>query len=217
MRAAKAYGLVVLVLGAVLLGMPTQAGANIGLPMLAVAWPIAWNGFFPVFFLEAWIWRKHLRKSMNDMLGLSFKANLLTTLLGMPITWFLLCLYEFGVIRLLQHYEGSVHAYQALKHFPYGHIAGIFVSFPWMGPMGLLRPWRLVGFSLLSIFIAVSLLFLFFFIMSWWVEYLFARSKYEDIPKRELRRAAFRANVWSYVMLLVGTVFYYSYIFDWHL
>lgn len=72
----------------VLLCGATPASADVGLPMLAAIWPQAMLLFIPVVVVEAVvgsrIWRLRARRVVFGVL----LANMISTLVGLPITWF---------------------------------------------------------------------------------------------------------------------------------
>lgn len=65
-------------------GSMCPALADVGLPMLVVAWPTAWILFVPVVLVEALVARKMLSLSARDALKLSLVANTWSTLSAFP-------------------------------------------------------------------------------------------------------------------------------------
>ena len=74
--------------------VPTVAYADAGLPMLAIVWPLSWFAFIPIVAIETVVakilvllpWRKSIIASLS--------ANAGSTLIGIPITWALLCVSD---------------------------------------------------------------------------------------------------------------------------
>jgi len=73
--------------GSGLLCVADAADANAGLPMLYVVWPTAWLLFFPVVVAEALLACKIFSVSWRKGATISIVANILTTLVGVPIVW----------------------------------------------------------------------------------------------------------------------------------
>lgn len=65
--------------------------SNIGIPMIFISWPLMIVGLIPVIVIE-WLVACRLFKSMSQvrLLQLVALANLITTLIGIPITWAML-------------------------------------------------------------------------------------------------------------------------------
>jgi hypothetical protein len=72
--------------------------ADTGLPMLALVWPAAWLLLLPIVVAEAYCARRLLRVDWRQALLVSAQANVLSTLVGMPLAWIAMVLLEFGVL-----------------------------------------------------------------------------------------------------------------------
>ncbi len=83
--------------------LPTNVSANAGLPMFAYGYPFMIALFIPVLLMEIVVYKLKLRKSIWDIFKVAGLANLYTTMIGYPISWFLLFLYQLiiSVIGLL--------------------------------------------------------------------------------------------------------------------
>jgi len=68
--------------------------ANVGLPLLPLHWAFAIVGFVPVVAIETWVLRRRLEATWGRGLVVTITANLVTTILGVPIA---LLLYLFGL------------------------------------------------------------------------------------------------------------------------
>jgi hypothetical protein len=68
-----------------LLLWPTTASANPIVPPIAIIWPVAWLALVPVIFIEAAIARHVLGFSFGRAFRLASVANLLSTLVGVPV------------------------------------------------------------------------------------------------------------------------------------
>ena len=70
----------------------TPARANAGFPMIIAIWPASWLLYCPVVLIEAVVARRSLSRGLVEGLGVSAAADLASTLIGIPVTWFLLAL-----------------------------------------------------------------------------------------------------------------------------
>ena len=98
---------------------------------LAVMWPPAWLLLLAIVPVEGYFARRILSLDWRSALGLSLRANLVSTLVGIPLTWFVLLLVEFGTgyaVYLLKVDEASVPS--AVQR-----AVAITVLAPWLGPV----------------------------------------------------------------------------------
>ena len=70
--------------------VPRLAAADMGFPMLAAMWPVAWLTLPPAIVIEAVVARRVLGFGWGRAFRLSTIANLLSTALGVPLTWIIL-------------------------------------------------------------------------------------------------------------------------------
>ena len=124
-------------MAALTIGAAWPARADVGIPMLAVMWPPAWLLLIIIVPVEAYFARRILALDWPGALALSARANLVSTLVGIPVTWFVLALVEFGtgyVIYLLRFGDADTSplVQRALA---------ITVLAPWLGPGDWLSPW----------------------------------------------------------------------------
>ena len=118
-------------------GLALPAHADVGVPMLAVMWPPAWLLLLVIVPVEGYFARRILSLDWRAALGLSLRANLVSTLVGIPLTWFVLLLVEFGTgyaVYLLKVDEAGVPS--AVQR-----AVAITVLAPWLGPGDGLSAW----------------------------------------------------------------------------
>jgi hypothetical protein len=72
----------------------TGAYANMGIPMLMLAWPAYILGLIPVIAIEAFIGTRMLKLSWNDVLPATAIGNIWSTLVGIPVVWIALIALE---------------------------------------------------------------------------------------------------------------------------
>jgi len=81
----------------VLLIAPSGAYANAGVPMLALAWPAQWLALIPIILVEPEIFRRALQLPFRSLIKPIGKANLVSTLVGIPLAWLAMLLLEFAI------------------------------------------------------------------------------------------------------------------------
>ena len=72
--------------------------ANIGLPMVAVYLPFAWFALVPIIFIEALYGARCYYLSFSRALLAQAIANCFSTLIGIPITWFVIVLVQVAIV-----------------------------------------------------------------------------------------------------------------------
>lgn len=152
--------------------------ANMGLPMLMVHVPIMVLAMAPVVFIEAWWISRHGRTAFRALLGPVFRANLVSTLLGVPLTWFVLVLIQM-----------SAGAGGYLKN----PIAEVTLQAPW------LTPERYNGWKIPA---AAAALCPFFYAVSAWSEWLVLRPTLRKLEIQHGTRAVWMANALTYGLIL---------------
>lgn len=70
------------------------AHADIGLPMIAIVWPSMWAVLIPITVVEGAVLKSRLNLSVSTGLRVAFRANLISTAAGIPLTWGILVLME---------------------------------------------------------------------------------------------------------------------------
>jgi len=66
------------------------AHANVGLPMIAVVWPLMMLALLPIIAVETYVICTRLALSVWHAATVAAVANAFSTIIGIPITWFLL-------------------------------------------------------------------------------------------------------------------------------
>src|SRR5260370_1208577 len=73
---------------------PSTVLADVGLPMLVFVWPASWILLVPIVLVEAVIARRILALPPARCLKISFVANLVSTMVGIPLAWLAALLLE---------------------------------------------------------------------------------------------------------------------------
>jgi hypothetical protein len=168
-----------------LLVLAGTAWANAGIPMLALTWPAQWIAFIPVVGIEAVVLAKALKTAVRPQLWPVAKANLLSTLVGVPLAWCAMLIAEFivaGAIlsRLPASFELPVWAEVLL--FPF--------TAAWIGGSGA---WEIeIAFLVLAVP---------FCIVSIYAEHRALKAFLPDADAMALRSAVRQGNVLTYCCL----------------
>jgi hypothetical protein len=116
--------------------LPGVALANIGIPMLVVAWPTAWVLLLPVILTEMLIAERILGLTWRQGLRLSTYANVVSTLIGIPLTWCLMFAAEMGVFLIVD----ALHVSNTALDSPLA-IALFPLLAAWIGPGSKWQIW----------------------------------------------------------------------------
>ena len=65
--------------------------------MLALAWPAQWLALIPIILVESEIFRRALQLPFRSLIKPIGKANLVSTLVGIPLAWLAMLLLEFAI------------------------------------------------------------------------------------------------------------------------
>ncbi|HEY4884040.1 MAG TPA: hypothetical protein VII08_10390 [Myxococcales bacterium] len=178
----------------VVAGLALPAHADVGVPMLAVMWPPAWLLLLVIVPVEGYFARRILSLDWRAALGLSLRANLVSTLVGIPLTWFVLLLVEFGTgyaVYLLKVDEASVPS--AVQR-----AVAITVLAPWLGPGDWLSAWIVPA--------AAAYLCIPFFFASVLIENRVALRRLGPLEAPLVRRWSWCANGFSYSIIFACLV-----------
>ncbi|MGO9326301.1 MAG: hypothetical protein ACLP07_17240 [Terracidiphilus sp.] len=90
---------------------PAAAHADAGIPMLPFAYPVILVFLLPVIAVEVVYIRLRLRTNWKNTIGATAKANLITLLLGFPLSWlvFLIAELVFYLALTFSGIEDHVH------------------------------------------------------------------------------------------------------------
>lgn len=161
--------------------------ADIGVPMIGVYWPPAWLALIPVVAIEAWWARRVLRNDWKKAIATTIVANLVSTVIGIPLAWFVWSTLElrfFGTALGLDNPAKSIYAVtvQAAWLIPYN------ANLWWMIPVATL--------VLTAVFYVASVL----------IEWLVMKCMQRQSDGPSLRRWAWQGNLLSYVVVFAFVI-----------
>jgi hypothetical protein len=163
--------------------------------MIVVVWPASIALLVPVILIEAAVAVRILKLGPWDSLKLSGAANAASTLLGVPLTWFLLALIEIGIFGGGWPPPGT----------PRWALRLATVGSPWLPPRDEFPAWMVPA--------AGAVLCIPFFVVSTVSEALVARQFVAKSERGRAWRWAWSANALSYG--LIGLWLAYL-VFDMH-
>jgi hypothetical protein len=157
--------------------------ANIGLPMIFVELPFLVIALAPVVVLESIVYRWALPVTWTESLSGAFRANLLSTFVGVPLAWFV------QVVAQVLLGGGAMWGLDT----PLLELAAVTVQSAWLIPYADEFVWMVPAASLF--------LMLPCFLVSVVVERLLLRRIWPAIPPERLNRVVALANAVSYTVL----------------
>lgn len=177
-----------------LLIFPNFAFANVGLPMLVIIWPLSISAFIPIVIIESWVICRELGISWKMAIIQMSKANLFSTLIGIPFTWGVSVAFEF----LLGYVTVNMIGLRSYPPTTIGNIGKVVLTAPWLGPFHEGGYWKVP--------LAIAVLLPVFFLASFWIEaWLVAHILYPETPAKA-RIAIWKANLFSYAGIFLSCV-----------
>jgi hypothetical protein len=158
--------------------------ADVGVPMIIVQWPAMFWALIPVIVIEALLIRRWLSLSYSGAFKGTAIANIISTLIGVPLAWFVMFALELGINGSHGAVKTNSPVLDAL-HF----IAGI----AWLTPNEKNIYWEVPT--------ALALLLIPTFFISVWIERFICRKWWKDLNTTSVKRAVFKANLASYAVL----------------
>jgi hypothetical protein len=167
---------------------------DMGLPMIIPSMFLMVIALVPIVLVESHVVGRALGMNIKKVTISVTAANLVSTFIGIPVTWLLLAVLEFL----------SVNAIAITDHNPWTGLFSVTLGAPWVAPGDPNEKLIIIGAML---FLLVPYGF-----ASWAIEYLIIRifaKKYDvAIPSEVLKFAVGKANLSSYCLLAVFTILF---------
>jgi hypothetical protein len=165
--------------------------ADAGIPMIFIQMPAMVCALIPVILVETIVLSRKLSLGFSAALRGSASANIVSTLVGVPIAWCLMLGIEFSqypVYVLGQKLGWNFNA-------PLFRIIGFVLSVSWLPPLCAGNRWLIP--------LAAALLLAPCFFVSVWIESKMCFRTWKHIEWRLLHRAVVAANLISYLCLTI--------------
>ena len=171
---------------------------DMGLPMIFPSIVLMAVALVPIVFIEAYIVASSLQVNVKKVFPPVTIANLVSTLVGIPVTWFVLALLQIGSVIVL----GTI-----AKWIPSTDLFSLTLGAPWVYP----------GHDNEKLIVLGAMLFLLipYGLASWAIEYLVVKAmlvkkhEFGDLLKN-LKAAVGKANLVSYCLLAVFVILFWS-------
>lgn len=164
--------------------------ANVGIPMIFLQWPLMVCALVPVIVLEALLIRRWVRLSYREAFTGISKANLLSTVVGVPLSWGIMLAIEFTVLvpaaMAAERWHWKLDA-------PVLQVFGFLLSIAWLAPIGRHLKWLIPA--------AAALLLVPSFFVSIWLERRACLRAWPNVDPEVVRRGVDLANLASYAFL----------------
>jgi hypothetical protein len=188
---------------------PIRLIADIGIPMIAFSLPAMVAALIPVILVEALYMRKRIVCGWWTILWTVGWANVVSTVVGVPIAWLVMVFCEFGIAMPVgSNFPAS------FQNSAIGRFSLVLLSAPWLNPLS-------EGDAAWAIPLAAFVLLVPFLFISIWIEQIVVRRllpksviialQTGDTPDQALKRAVRNANVISYSILFAAATIWLLY------
>jgi hypothetical protein len=167
--------------------------ADVGIPMIFIQWPLMLCALVPVIAIEAEVTRRQLMLPYRKAFAGAAKANILSTLVGVPLAWAIMLAVEFATIFPVALAAEKFHWRMESPVFYVFYVLGI----AWTGPAGKSE-------STWPIALAAALLLIPTFFVSIRLERRSCRRSWPDLDAAAVDRSVWFANLASYSLLFVA-------------
>lgn len=166
----------------ILLLAPSVALANAGIPMIFITFPAMLVALIPIIILEMVVIRFILNSEWRETAVASVVSNMVSTFLGIPLAWGVFLIFEIAI--------GIPAGYFNINP---GRVLGVILFAAWLVPDEKNLGWMI---PLASMVLLVG-----FFYISYWIEKSVAGRFLKNNTSDQIRRAFWRANIFSYSIL----------------
>ncbi len=179
----------IIVLTFIMLAWPTNALADAGLPMLALAWPGMFLALIPIILIEAWYLHTRLKIPFGRSTKVTTISNLISTTAGIPLAWGAMLLIEMAGGILVSQFPTIGSYYEKA----FGAAIMTMVGAAWIAPDEKSIHWTLP--------LAFIVLMVPFFFASWWIENKSVKRQMSDVDPDEIKIVTRNQNLLSYGLL----------------
>lgn len=157
--------------------------ADAGVPMIILIIPGFSFSLIPIIIIEYFYLKRKLVLEPVKARAVSIIANLVSTVVGVPLTWI--------VLVVIQMFTGGGRAYGLDSVI--GRLIAVTWQAPWLIPYESDLDWMV---PMAGIILLVP-----FFFVSWWVEYLISRKMLRGTDAKAVKSAVYYANLITYGLM----------------
>lgn len=165
--------------------------ANMGVPMLFVQMPAIVAALLPIIAIEALFIRPRLAISYSEAFAGTSVANIASTLVGIPVAWFILVVPEMLFEAHIYKFADRLAEFSS----PLSMTFQLLTTFPWLDPDETRLYW--------TVPVASALLLIPSYFASIWLERPICRRIWRHVDSSTTRRAVTHANQLSYAALFL--------------
>ena len=180
-----------ILIGLFIILLPISIYANAGVPMIYISYPLMAYSLIPIIIIESVIFVKLTKISFKKSIISNSVSNIISTLGGFPLAWF-----------LLYYLEGVTTDFRCGPGFDtiQNSIITIIVEAAWLCPWEKNLKWLVPTAFIICLIIA--------FIISIFLEYLINKRIIKGLEKKIIRKATLYANLFSYGLLIIISIVY---------
>jgi len=172
--------------------LPTHliALADVGLPMIIIAWPLMLLALVPIIVVEALLVRRWVPLSEQEAFKGVTAANALSTAVGVPLAWLVTFVAQLAIglpIALV------ADKFSWNPNGPLVDVIGAILSSAWIQDSGANTIW-VIGVSMAVLLIPC-------FYVSVWLERKVCLRMWKSCDPVQVRLGVYRANLASYLLL----------------
>ena len=184
--------------------------------------------FIPIILLKAWVFKKYLpQMGYGKLIKTNFAANAFSTIIAVPVTWWLLLKVEFYLLYKEEFNElidsPFSDLFLKLIKSPFGEL---FPKFPWFLFRIIEAPclgcadsnWigAMMGGDNSNFYgpitVAAMILLVPFFFVSLWTEGLINKKFFKSEDPKHMQRITRTANLWAYGCYYVIAAVFLTYV-----
>lgn len=177
---------------AVFLLVPFLCYGNVGVPVIALTYPAFMILLIPIILIEYSIIRSALNAAKRVVLKSTIVSNVVSSLIGVPLAWGLLLILE-----MITTGGSIIQAQGAL-----GLIGTVTLQSAWLPPIEQLY-WMLPAGIIINLLPA--------YFLSKYSEYFLTKKFIKDIEAKKIKKAVFKANNITYLLLLAISLGYLAF------
>lgn len=163
--------------------LPSTVFANAGVPMIILIIPGFLVSIVPIIIIESLYLKRKLMLPQARAWLTATVSNLISTVIGVPLTWV--------VLVLVQMLTGGGSAYGIGTVI--GKIMAVTWQAPWLIPYEPELHWMVP--------VAGLVLLVPFFFVSWWIEYLISKRMLRESDRKSVKLAVRNANLLTYGLM----------------